>query len=340
MTTTKTSRSDIYTEITARVIETMESDGLAPWTRPWTVRGGQAPRNAISGKAYRGVNPLLLMMTAWARGYTSPQWVTFRQAHHLAAAAHRAAGRIVSEPRPGVFVFADGQNAGRTVGGVAKGQSKAEGRGATAIVFWKAVKATDESGEDAGSRLIARAYHVFNLEQCDEHVQAFARAKEPAPMAFDPIAAAEQICEGFAVTTIHGGDRACYTPATDVITLPPRDSFVSPEEYYSTRFHEMGHATGHASRLARKGVTDPTRFGSHAYSEEELVAEFTTCFLAAESGIDRVTERRSAAYLRMWASKLRENPRILVHAAALGQRAADHVLGRSVAASEEAEAAA
>ncbi len=335
---TSAARHDVYAEITARVIEAMET-GTAPWTRPWS-SSGSLPRNAISGNPYSGVNPMLLMLTAWERGYKSPQWVTFRQANHLAARAQRAAGRKVEETRPGVFVFADGPDAGRSVGGVSKGQSKAEGQGGTEILFWKAVQSRSETSDgEPTRRLVARTYYVFNLEQCDEHVQAFARAREPAPQAFSPIDVAETICEGFAVTTVHGGDKACYRPTVDEIHMPLPESFVSASAYYAVRFHEMTHATGHASRLGRKGVTSFDSFGSHQYSEEELIAEFGACFLSAEAGIEHETEERSVAYLRTWAAKLRESPRLVVTAAAAAQRAVNHVLGRVAVQSTEADAA-
>ncbi|HYT24159.1 MAG TPA: zincin-like metallopeptidase domain-containing protein [Candidatus Polarisedimenticolia bacterium] len=36
-------------------------------------------------------------------------------------------------------------------------------------------------------------------------------------------------------------------PSRDVVTMPSRTAFDSQEEYYSTLFHELIHATGHAS---------------------------------------------------------------------------------------------
>ena len=69
-------RQDIYTTITDRILAALEA-GRVPWQKPWDARQGR-PRNLISGKAYRGVNLLLL-----ANEGGSPFWLTYRQASQL-----------------------------------------------------------------------------------------------------------------------------------------------------------------------------------------------------------------------------------------------------------------
>ena len=82
--------------------------------------------------------------------------------------------------------------------------------------------------------------------------------RRPIPTAgvreFDAIEAAEAIIAGMPnppSISHDGGDRAYYRPATDEIHLPPRQAFADSGEYYSTAFHELGHSTGHSSRLDR-----------------------------------------------------------------------------------------
>lgn len=326
----RSNRQDLYTEVTERVIDAMERDGVAPWRRPWTMRGSSMPRNAVSGHPYRGVNVMLVLLAASERGYTDPRWLTFKQANDLASRAARAAGRNVVQNFRGHWVYADGPDKGRSCGGVRKGQNAKAGQGGTGIVLWKPIASEDAKGNERRG-LVARTYYVFNVQQCDDAVQGWILARDRVEP-FDSIDAAERICEGFAVTTTHGGDVACYIPALDVIRLPVRESFRSPEAYYSVRFHEMGHATGHASRLARPGITALDHFGSHQYSQEELVAEFCALYLCAESGIERTVEANSTSYLKHWASKLREDPRMLVLAAQRAQHAADFILGRAATA--------
>jgi antirestriction protein ArdC len=55
--------------------------------------------------------------------------------------------------------------------------------------------------------------------------------------------------------------------------MPGPDQSASPKTCYAAFFHELTHWTGHASHLARPGITEPIRFGSERYSREELTAE-------------------------------------------------------------------
>ena len=331
---------DYYQEITDRIVSAMENDNIAPWHKPWKSNG--VPRNAVTGRAYRGVNVFLTLLTQWQRGYDLPLWLTFNQANEISAKALKKAGHNVEQNDRGTWVFADGENEGKSVGGVRKGQSKKNGCGATEIVFWKVGRKTetDESGEEKERTwVMMRFFSVFNLEQCEDHVIEYLKPADPSPE-FSPIDEAERICEAYEIEIKHAGDRAFYLPKEDRIVLPKRKAFHSPEHYYTTRFHEMGHSTGHASRLNRDGIADFDFKGSHQYAEEELVAEFTACFLAGAAGIVRTVEDSSAAYLKHWASKLKEDKKIVVRAAQRAQKAADLILDEADAAEEGEDEAA
>ncbi len=333
----KRSQADLYQAVTDRIVEALESGSVAPWHKPWkaTGFGSSMPRN-VKGNTYRGVNVWLTLMTAWERGYGSMVWLTFKQAHEVAAKAMRAAGRKVEQNERGTFVFADGDDKGKSVGGIRKGQSQANDCGATEVVFWKPTKYTveDENGDEKEKRsMLLRFYSVFNLEQCDTHVIDYVLRGEREALAklpeFHSIEACEKIVDGYEITTKHNGhDRAYYSIMTDTIHLPKRRSFDTSEAYYTVRFHEMGHSTGAAKRLDRDGVSKFDFQGSHQYSEEELVAEFTACFLAAEAGIERTVEGNSASYLKVWAGKLKDDPKLVVFAAQRAQKAADLIMGR------------
>jgi len=198
------------------------------------------------------------------------------------------------------------------------------------VIFWSSGTRTEEDANGVERErywMTTRAYTVFNVEQCDDLVRDYLLG-EPVPSEFEPLEACERICAGYEITTEHGGDRAYYQPARDKIRLPNRERFETPEGYYTTRFHEMGHSTGHASRLGREGITTPGAHKEvHTYAEEELVAEFCASFLAGEAGIERTMDN-SAAYLSHWASKLKEDKRLVVKAAQRAQKAADLILGR------------
>jgi antirestriction protein ArdC len=230
------------------------------------------------------------------------------------------------------------------VGGVRKGQNKQSGCGATEVVFWKVGRRTvidDDGNEIEKSWMMMRFFNVFNIAQCEDHVIEYLRPTAGPNPGFSAIKEAERICAGYEIETRHGGDQAYYSPTEDRIQLPKPEVFRSSEHYYTTRFHEMGHSTGHANRLARDGITHFDFRGSHQYAEEELVAEFTACFLAGAAGFERTVEGSSAAYLKHWVARLKEDKKIIVRAAQRAQKASDLILGTvaSLHAEETEEAA-
>ena len=72
---------DFYQDVTNRIVTSIEA-GVVPWIRPWSV-SDQRPKNAATGRLYRGINSLLLGLEAQAHGYASHAWLTYRQAAAL-----------------------------------------------------------------------------------------------------------------------------------------------------------------------------------------------------------------------------------------------------------------
>lgn len=95
------------------------------------------------------------------------------------------------------------------------------------------------------------------------------------------------------------------------VRMVEEESFESTAEYYATLFHEIGHATGHGSRLNREGIERVSLFSASSYSKEELIAEITSAFLCAESGIDGVFDN-SASYIAGWVRKFKDKPKMVV----------------------------
>ena len=90
------------------------------------------------------------------------------------------------------------------------------------------------------------------------------------------------------------------------------------------------HSTGHPSRLGRDGYESGIPpFGSETYLREELVAQFGAAFLSNEAGIYASRLEQSTAYIASWLRALHDDRRMVIAAAGQGQRAADHILGRS-----------
>ena len=92
--------------------------------------------------------------------------------------------------------------------------------------------------------------------------------------------------------------------STDSIHLPLKEQFPSAGDYYSTLLHEVGHWTGHATRLNRD-LSDP--FGSIAYAREELRAEIASMIIGSELGIG-YDPGQHAAYAASWIQILENQP--------------------------------
>lgn len=102
--------------------------------------------------------------------------------------------------------------------------------------------------------------------------------------------------------------------------------FKSAEGYYSTLFHESVHSTGHEARLNRTTITDHNPFGSKDYSKEELVAEIGASFLSGITGIENETLDNSDSYINSWLRVLKDDVKMVVHAAGHVQKAVDYIV--------------
>lgn len=195
------------------------------------------------------------------------------------------------------------------------------------VIFWK-MHEVDERDEEGQAKFVPvlRYYTVFNLEQC-EGIEAPLEDEEPH--VFEPIEEAARIVTGMPdpPIVVHGGNRAYYRVADDVVAMPQPKSFEIPQEYYSTIYHELTHAVGSPKRLARKSLMESDGFGGHEYSKEELVAEFGAAFLCGQAGIEAATIANSTAYIGSWLVVLRNNPKWVIQAAGQAQKAADFILG-------------
>src|ERR1700740_277592 len=131
---------------------------------------------------------------------------------------------------------------------------------------------------------------------------------------------------------------AFYRSSADMVGMPSRSCFESPEAYYSTLFHELTHSTGHPSRLNRfaEDSTDH-QFGSESYSREELIAEMGAAMLAGIAGISHATLGNSASYLQAWINRLKSDSRLIISAASHAHKAVDYILGRTQAEGSECQ---
>ena len=293
-------QQQIRDSITAQIVDAL-SKGTAPWRRPWHAdKNAGLPANAVSRRAYSGVNPLLLQMAADRHGFTSRYWATYRQWQELG-------GQVMARPanvKPGEW--------------------------GTAIVFCKPCKKAteDEDGQESErTYFVLRTYVVFNVEQVvGSKVDRFRVGKEPvaAGEVEERFEQAERVIDATGADIRYGGDRAAYNFAGDYITMPRREQFAVPE-FYDTLFHELGHWTEHPARL-----NWDRKKPENTYALGELIAELGACYLAGELGLPLTeTLPNHAAYLQSWLEKMKGDSRFVFTAAAQASRAVDFILSFS-----------
>jgi putative DNA primase/helicase len=272
-------------------------EGTAPWQKPW--KAGDPflfmPMNPTTGKRYKGINAMYLM----AQGRTDQRWLTYNQAQAIGAQ-------------------------------VRKGES------GTPIQYWKFSEEQikrdeagkpikDEKGEYVKVTVMLERPRVFfatvfNAEQIDgmPPLQLVARDQT-----WTPLERAEQILKASGASIHHSEqDRAFYRPSTDKIHMPEKHLFPSADNYYATALHELGHWTGHESRLDRD-LANP--FGSEAYAREELRAEIASMILGNELGIGHDPDQH-ASYVKSWIKVLEEDPMEIFRAAADAEKIHEFVL--------------
>jgi antirestriction protein ArdC len=286
------SRENLYRTITDKIVHDLER-GVVPWVQPWHLGASPGslslPRNALTQRPYSGINIILLWAALDARGFASPHWLTFKQALTLG-------------------------------GSVRKGEKGTAVYFADKFIPEKERRRAHEDGCDPATIHFLKRYTVFNAEQCDGLPENLSSSRPPlAPCEALPLA--EALIAATGADFRIGGDEAFYVPSQDFIRIPHQSAFADQINYYRTAFHELGHWTGHASRLDRKLTT---KSGTQDYAREELVAEMATAFVCASLGI--VPTVRHADYIGNWLVVLREDGRAIVKAASLASKASDHIL--------------
>jgi len=270
--------------------------GTAPWQRPWTPGepNQHLPYNPTTGNRYKGINAIVLLSS----DHEDQRWMTYNQA-------------------------------------AAQGAQVRRGEKGTAIQYWKfdeerVVKdgqgypVLDAQGQAKKMtvkfdrpRMFTAV--VFNAEQIDGLPLAEKKALD-----WVPSERAEQILTASGATIRHDSSGAYYRLATDSIHMPSRESFPTADGYYATALHELGHWTGHPSRLDRD-LAHP--FGSEGYAREELRAEIASMLLGDELGIGH-DPGQHAAYVKSWIKALQDDPMEIFRASAEAEKIHAFVLAQ------------
>ncbi len=291
------SQPSLYDEITGKILAELEA-GRLPWVQPWGTAAAKAPvampTNAATGRAYSGINVLILWGAVISHDFPNQGWLTFRQALSLGGHVRKGACGTA-------IVYAD-----RFVPDHERRRARQTGDEAQAIPFLK-------------------RFTVFNVAQCDglpENLVASVPPQGsglPVPGLIEPTV--DALIRASGIDFRIGGDRAYYAPAPDYAVVPPPQAFFEPINWHRTALHECAHASGAAHRLGRDLTGS---FGSRKYAFEELVAEIASAFCCAALGITPTV--RHADYIGSWAEVLREDNRAIVRAASQASKAADWLL--------------
>ncbi|KYH01598.1 zincin-like metallopeptidase domain-containing protein [Bradyrhizobium sp. DOA1] len=286
-------RAGLYDEITGNIIAELEA-GRVPWVQPWGTAAAKAPlampNNASTKRHYSGINVLILWGAVIERGFAGQSWLTFRQALSLG-------GHVRKGERGTTVLYAD-----RFVPNDEKRRAA-------------------ETGEEALSIPFLKRFTVFNADQCDGLPSEIAATAPPRQQGMiEP--AVEALIKSTGIEFRIGGDRAFYVPTEDYVQVPPPQAYFEPINWHRTALHELGHASGHSSRLNRDLSGS---FGTRKYAFEELIAELSAAFSCASLGI--VPTVRHADYIASWLEVLREDNRAIVRAASQASKAADYILG-------------
>lgn len=297
--TARITTRDLYQEVTNKIIGMIEQ-GVAPWRRTWSTYG--LARNYATGHIYTGINLILMNNTS----HPIPYFMTFNQ-------VKERGGQIRKGAKAEMVIYFNVYYKDSGDQTISKEQARAR----------------SGSGEEIQVLKFIKYYNVFNIadvEGIDFEISEIELKQN------EKIAMCECVIDQMPKRPeirIIDSDRAFYSPRLDFVVMPTIRQFESPEAYYATFFHELIHATGHGSRLARDEVMNPQTYGTKPYGREELVAEIGASFLCSSAQIDYddIMEN-NAAYLAGWVEILKEDSKIIFRAAAEAQKAADYILNR------------
>ncbi len=225
---------ELIEHVTNDLIAAIEN-GADTWQMPWHTIATNAQPRSIDDRPYRGLNAVVLALTAAANGWLSGIWATYRGWQRHGAQVRR-------------------------------------GERATHVLLWKPARPATERDDSTtepvdggtsaapGGRLVSRVFAVFAAEQVDGADSTLTDRDEPRDTP-DRIAAADTYFASIGADVITGGNRACYIPADDRIHVPHLSQFEQPALYYSTTCHdpltapvgELGHPVGDPCDVIRWG---------------------------------------------------------------------------------------
>ena len=286
----------------------IENDSL--WVPGWRNTG--VPVSAVTGKKYRGINNMNLTLVSMVRGYSDNRWVSYKQ----------------MENNDWHFkTDEEGKSLGKGSGVVIEFFELRDRETKKAFDRKSLDGMTKEEQQEYMTRNVyplRKYYRVFNGDLIDGIPEREKREIDPNGIN----ERAENVLSYWSeneAKIIYGGQSAFYRPSTDEIHLPPKEAFYDMPEFYATALHEVGHSTGHETRLNRDLSG---KFGTSDYATEELRAEIASLFLEQDLEI-QVSEKHienNSKYIKAWHDKISEDPNVLFTAIADADKIAKYIV--------------
>lgn len=280
-----------YAKIVADEFIKMLKDGTSPYQKPWSPPSGLfndgESYNAVTKMRYQGINQFHLQLKESFKGYEDNRWLTYKQAQGLGAQVRKGEKGTQLER----WIFRETRVKNDKEGNPVLGE---DGKPEKIEVLLESPKVV--------------RFTVFNAEQCD-NVPEPEKLDEKA-QEWTPVERAETILTNSKADIIHRPQNsAYYSPKKDRIVLPSKNQFDDERRYYATALHELGHWTGHESRIDRGVGKNP--YGSEGYAREELRAEIASYMVGKHIGVGHDPEQHGA-YVNSWIEVLEKNPRELL----------------------------
>jgi putative DNA primase/helicase len=285
-----------HVAVSERIIDGLKN-GTAPFIKPWKAGLGTLPINPTSGKRYRGINMLMLK----SKDHEDPRWLTYKQAESKGWQVRR------------------GESATRIKYCMMYEEKKLKDEAGNPLLNQKGEERKAYVMLDRPKTFYSFVFHASQIDGIPEYA--------PPEPKWDRHETAEGLIQASGANIQHSQpDRAAYSVNIDTILMPPRGQFENPDRYYAVLLHELGHWTGHSSRLNRD-LDNP--FGSEQYAREELRVEIASMIICEELGIPHQPQQH-LAYINSWIKILEKDSRELVRAARDAEMISNYIQGQKL----------
>ena len=288
---------DHHLELTNSIIDLMEQSKALNWERPIFVCN-ELPFNPVTGTKYKGINVVSLMTAR----LEDPRFMTYKNVEELAKKS--GTEMHVKKGAKGIPVFK-----------------------AVQVMFNDKSSGDVDSEEEGGTKAFWKMKYagtVFNASQI-EGITPYVKRERATGSHEEFENLVEALKERTSLKIEHSElGRAFYSPSQHLVHMPNKERFKSLESYIDTSLHEFGHSTGPALGRDMSGGKDTA-----AYAKEELVAELSSVFMAAELGVVHDIRRHEnhAAYLESWLQALKNDKSLIFSAAQKASKATEYQLG-------------